>query len=167
MCCGMVCTGLCTKLRIHNKLYFLANMNHAGYHMSDMSVFAAEKLDGIFHCKLTVRGADDTLISLLATHGRIERSLVHDDRSVISVRKCINDLTLGCHDGYAGLVCQVIVSNEFGCDRRINLLVNSSIRTHVVCHLTGVSRLLSLFLHACLKLILVVGKSLLLKDFFG
>ena len=135
--------------------------------MSDMSVFSTEKLDGIFHCELTVRGADDTLIALLTTHGRIERSLVHDDGSVISVRKCIHELTLGCHDGYVGLVCQVIISNEFSCDRRINLFVNSSISTHIVCHLTGVSRLLPLFLHALLKLILVVGKSLLLEDFLG
>ncbi len=163
----MVCTGLCTKFCIYNQFNFLTGMDHAGYHMSDMSVFTAQKLYGILYLEYAVRSTDLSLIALLTAHRCIERSFLYDNGSCIPIGKCLHDLSLSRHNRNFGSICQILVSDKFRCDGRINLLVNSCICTHVVCHFTGTSGFLSLFFHASLKLVLIIGKSFFFKNLFG
>ena len=167
MGCRMVCTGLCAKFCVYNQFHFLAGMDHAGHHMPDMSVFTAQKLNRILYLKYAVCGTDLSLIALLAAHRCIKRCLFYNNSSRIAVRKCLHDLGLCRHNRNFRSICQILVSDKFCCDGRINLLVNRCIRTHVVCHFTGTSGFLPLFFHTGLKLVLIIGKALFFKDFFG
>ena len=167
MGCRMVCTGLCAKVCIYHHFHFLAGMDHAGHHMPDMSVFTAQKLNRILYLKYAVCRTDLSLIALLAAHRCIKRCLFYNNSSRIAVRKCLHDLGLCRHNRNFRSICQILVSDKFCCDGRINLLVNRCIRTHVVCHFTGTSGFLPLFFHTGLKLVLIIGKALFFKDFFG
>ena len=167
MGCRMVCTGLCAKVCIYHQFHFLAGMDHAGHHMPDMSVFTAQKLNRILYLKYALCGTDLSLIALLAAHRCIKRCLFYNNSSRIAVRKCLHDLGLCRHNRNFRSICQILVSDKFCCDGRINLLVNRCIRTHVVCHFTGTSGFLPLFFHTGLKLVLIIGKALFFKDFFG
>ena len=60
-----------------------------------MADLTTTQLDGLFHLKDTGGGADLALISLLTTHRRIERRLLHDDRADLSVGKRLHQLCLG------------------------------------------------------------------------
>ncbi len=59
-----------------------------------MSDFPAEQLNGILHHKLTGGSRDHAAVSLLATHRRIKRCLIDNNRADLAVRKRLDKLAL-------------------------------------------------------------------------
>ena len=91
----MVPAGIPAQLCIHTEICYISRLNHTVCHLADMADLTTTQLDGLFHLKDTGGGADLALISLLTTHRRIERRLLHDDRADLSVGKRLHQLCLG------------------------------------------------------------------------
>ena len=59
---------------------------------------------------------------------------------------------------------QIMISDKFRSNCRINLLIYGLLGTHVVCLFASLTCLVLLLLHKCFKAGLIYGAALLLKD---
>ena len=123
MCCTVVSFCKCTVLCINFKSCYVTDLDHSFYNMSNMSNLCSCKVNTIFYNKLSVGCTDHTLVSFLSTHCCIEWSLLNDDCSLLSVRKCINNLCLCCKSCDLRIKCQIIISNKFCLKCCIQLIV--------------------------------------------
>ena len=62
---------------------------------------------------------------------------------------------------------QIMISYKLGSDRRIDLLINRLLCSHIVCLFSRFTRLFLLLLHELLKTFLIHGTALLLQDLCG
>ena len=122
-------------------------------------------MNGIFYFKhRAVRSGNLTEVTLLTTHGSVERSLLYDDGSALAVGQGFHDLGIGCQNGNFRLMHQSVVAHELRGDLSRDGLVYGYIRTHVVGCLTCFSCLLTLLFHSCLEAFLVYGQVLFFQD---
>ena len=63
-------------------------------------------------------------------------------------------------------MCQSVISDKLWCHRCINLIVNSCICPHIVCHFTGVTCFYSLLFHRSLKAFFINRISCFFQNFF-
>ena len=152
-------------LPIHGKLHRIADFDHAFRHDADMPDFSAQKLHRILYPEFPFTGADVSGIRLLTAAGRIERRLLHEDRTLLSFRERIGQLVFGCQHGHAGLERQVLVSHKGARHTRGDGLVYRHVRAHVVRHFAGIPRFLSLYFHACVESLFIHAEGFLLQDF--
>lgn len=152
-------------------IYFQGNSfslgDHAGFHMSHMTEFAAAKLDGIFYNKFTICSLDHTGISNLTTHSCIERCFLYENSTLLTFHQGIYDLSLCGKNSNRRFKGKVIISNKLCGNRSIDLVIYSSVSSHIVGYLTGGTCLLSLLIHSSLETFLVDLVTLLLKDLLG
>ena len=69
-------------------------LEHAFCHDSHMAYLAALKMYGILYLKGAVFIGNNACISLLAAHGSVKRGPLHDDGTLLSVRKGLYQLCL-------------------------------------------------------------------------
>ena len=121
-------------------------------------------MNRILYLEAATLTLNHTDISLLAAHGAVEWSLLHDNRTGLSVSQSLNQLILSRQNRYLGIVNQSVITYELGSDLSRNGLIYSDISTHVVGSLTSRTSLLTLLLHSCLETFLVNGEILLLQN---
>ena len=85
MGCGMVLTYALSVVGIHCQLCLVSHSNCSGYNLTHMSDASACDLHGLSHFKSTVFGADHTKVTLLSSHGSIERSNISDQGTGLSL----------------------------------------------------------------------------------
>ena len=90
-----------------------------------------------------------------------------EDGSLLSVGDCLHQLRLGGEHRDLRFIAQMIITHEFCGNGRIDLIVNSGIRPHIVRRLTGVPSFLSLLLHRLPETVLINAKPFLLQDLLG
>ena len=72
MCCAVVFLCITTSLLIDFKGNGFSCGEHSGFHISDMTEFAAAKFDCIFYYKFAVCSFNHTTVTFLTAHGSIE-----------------------------------------------------------------------------------------------
>ena len=121
-------------------------------------------MNGLFYFKLTMITYDGTNITLLAAHSAIERCLIYNNRTSLSIGQRLYDLILSSQDSDPGIMNQTVISNKFTGDGCRNGLIYRYISTHVVADFPCFPRFLSLLFHRSLETILVNGKVLIFQD---
>ena len=167
MCCAVVFLCITTSLLIDFKGNGFSCGEHSGFHISDMTEFAAAKLDGIFHNESAVCSLDHTGISNLSAHGSVERCFLYENGAFLAFHQGIHDLILCCENSNRGLKGKVVISNKLCGYRGVDLVIYSCVSTHIVGYLTGGTCFLSLLIHSSLEAFLVDLVALLLKDLLG
>ena len=132
--------------------------------MADMAEFAAHKLYHILHDEFAVRGADDSLIRLLAAAGGIERGLLHKDSSPLAIRKRVYQFRIRGEHRNFGLIRKIVIADEFRGNARIDGLVYRHVRPHIVGDFTGLAGCLPLDFHGFFEAFFIDRHSLLFQD---
>ena len=164
VCCTVVLTGAVPPGTVHRQSHLIAYLEHALCHPTYMSHFAAKEFHGILYLKFAVRRGDNTQVSFLSAHGSIEGCLLHDHRTYFTVRQRFHQLRLRGEHRHLRFKGQSIISYKLSRNRRIDGLIYRHIRSHIVGRLAGFASLVLLFLHTCLKSVLVHRESILLQD---
>ena len=131
-----------------------------------MTDFSSAELDGIFYHKFTVCSLDHTGIAFLASHGSIKRSLFYKNSSLLSLYQRRGKLAFSRQNSNLRFKSQMLIAYKFCCHRRIDLIINRSVRTHVVGYFAGSTSLDSLLFHCRLEAILVDSVSLFFQNLF-
>ena len=163
----MILAGVSMLLRGNLQSHLISCFKHAFRHTAHMAHLAAQQLDGILYLKLSVGTSDHTGISLLASHGGIERSLFYENGACLAVCQSFHNLSLCGQDCDFRLIGQPVITHKFCSDARINLIVDRSVRTHIVGHGAGLSCLHALLFHGSLEAFLIHGHSLFFQDLLG
>ena len=100
MGCTVVLGSACTACSVYFQSHHIAGLDHAFGHMSYMANLSAQQFDGILYLELRVAKGNDTFISFLTTHGSIERSLLREDGSYLTVSQCFHDLCIRGQNSY-------------------------------------------------------------------
>ena len=166
MCCTVILTCIQTFFRFHLKCHSISCTEHSLCHTTDVSEFSSEQLDRLFYCELCICSMDDSSITFLSTHCSIKRCLLYKDCSSLSICNRFRDLTFCCKHCDLRITGQCVISDKFGCDRRIDFIIYSRICTHIVCLFAGFSCLDSLFFHCCLETFLVNSITFFFQNLF-
>ena len=163
----VVLTGIPALSGIHSESRHISDFYHAPDNGPDMVYLSAQKLHGILHLEAAVRSRNDTCVCILSSHGSIERCLLHNDGTRLSVCQSLHQLALRGQYGDPGLVLQPVITYELCGNSGIDGFVHRHIRSHVIGHLPGLPGHILLPLHADAESGLVDGKALLLQDLPG
>ena len=164
---GRAVVFLCvlSAFSIHRQGNNIPDFKHSGNHMTYMTHFSASQLNSIFHRKLAGSAGDRPFISLLTAHGCIERCSFYYNRTLFAVRKCLCQFCLRSEYCNFRFLAKKRISVKLCGNIVSDLVVNRSIRTHVIRHRPGVSCLGTLLLHTCAETIFINFISLFFKDF--
>ena len=125
-------------------------------------------MNGILYFKhRAVRSGNLTEVTLLTTHGSVERGFLGDNCTSLTVSQCLYNLILSRQNGNLGFRCQTIIADKLSCNSRIDGLVYRNIRAHIVSRLSRRSRLLFLAFHRCVEAVLIDTEVLLLENLTG
>ena len=164
---AVVLAGVAPLCGIHRERGRISHLEHALGDNADVAYLAAQELYGIPHLEAAVRRGDDACVCILAAHGGIERSLLHDDRTGLAVRQGLHQLALRGQHGNLGIMPKPVIAYEPSGDGRIDGLVHRHVRSHVIGGLAGFPGRLPLMLHAHAKARLIHGEALLLQNLLG
>ena len=167
MCRTVVLLDIFSCSNIYFQRNGLSLGNHARFHISYMTEFAAAKLDGIFYDEFAICSLDHTGISNLTSHSCIERCFLYENSTLLSFHQGIYDLSFCGKNSNRRFKGKVIVSNKLCGNRSIDLVIYSSVSSHIIGYLTGGTCFLSLLIHSSLEAFLVDLVALLLKDLLG
>ena len=134
MRCAVVLAGILSLLICYFQSHFIALGKHTGNHMTYMTVFSTTKLNGIFYLELTILSIDHTCVTFLSTHGSIEWCLCCKYCSLLTFYQRIYQFSFRSKHCDLRLIFQGGVSGKLCSDRYIDLIVYSSICTHVIGH---------------------------------
>ena len=96
---------------------------HAADNLADMTDSAALQLDGILYFKDTaVRIADHTGIRNLSAAGRIERSLLREDRTFLTIRQCLYYIRIRGKNRNLRIAAVLIIANKLRSNGSIDRL---------------------------------------------
>ena len=164
---AVVFAGKSAVVGTYRQSHVFSHLEHAFCHNAHMAYLAALKVYGVFYLKGAVFIGDNTCISLLAAHGSVKRGLLHDDGTLLSVCKGLYQLVFRGQDRHPGISRQPVITNKFSGNRRIDGLVYSHVRTHVIGSLAGLSGLFLLFLHGGGKAVFIHGAASLFQNFLS
>ena len=159
-----LCISSCRSVDLQRSS--LAFGKHTGFHMSHVTEFAAAKLNGIFYHESSVFCLNHTGIAFLTAHCCVERCFLYKYCSFLSFHKRSYNFLLCCENCDFRIKRKVFVSHKFCCDRSVDLIVNGSVRTHVVCDFTGFTCFHTLLFHCCLEAFFIDSVAFFLQDFF-
>ena len=165
MCCTVVFTCCCTICGINFECDRISILKHTLDNFTNVCDLSTEKFNRIFYLKLAVSTNDCSYICLLTTHCCIERCLINNNSSTLTVCKCCNHITLSCKCSDFSICLKSVISDKLCRKCRIKLLVNSLFCSHVVCSLSCAAGFLLLFFHSSFKAFLIYRVSFFLKDF--
>ena len=135
--------------------------------MTYMTVFSTTKLNGIFYLELTILSIDHTCVTFLSTHGSIEWCLCCKYSSLLTFYQRIYQFCLRSKYRNLGFVFQSSVSGKLCSDRYIDLIVYSSICSHVIGHFTAFTGTFSLCIHLSLETGFINLISFFFQNLFG
>ena len=164
MRCRMVAGCRTARGRIHIKPDRIPGFQHALRDGPDVADPAAAQMDGILHPELTLRPGDDAGVAGLAAHGPVERGGVHNDRTLLAVRERLRHFTLRGQHADLRLFAQAVIAVKAGGDAAVDLIIDRSVRAHVVGRLPCRAGTLPLLLHAGIEGIRIHGNALLFQD---
>ena len=131
-----------------------------------MTNFSATEFDCFRYFEYSIIYCDNTFIAFLTTHSSIEWCFFYEYCSVFTSCDSFYKLCFCSKNSHFGISSQFIITNKFCSNSCINFIINSCICTHVVCCLTCITGLNSLFFHVCFKSCFVNIESFFFKDFF-
>ena len=109
---AVVLAGGKTVLLTYLKGHGISHLEHAFYHTSHMADLAALKVDGILHLEFAIAVYNHTGIGLLAAHGAVKWSLLHDNRSALPVSQRLNQIRLRSQNRNLGIMHQSVVAHK-------------------------------------------------------
>ena len=165
----MILTGIRPVFFVNLKSDLIGNLKHSSGHPSDMGDPVACGLYGILYNKFVVSVIrnNNSRIRVLSAHGCIKRCKRYYYRSPVTVGEGIRHSLLGGYGRDHRLLCKPVIAVELGGNALIQLLVDRSVRSHIVGNLPGLSGVFLLFLHGGPEALHVHRISLFLKDLGG
>ena len=169
----MVAAAIHTIGLVHRQGHFLSDLDHALFHMSDMTILASNKFYGVIYDELAAICIDHALVTLLTTHGSVKWCHITYDGSILALSDAVckfrYHLALGiffCRSQYCHLtdILQLVVSGKFGCDGKVYIFKYRCVCAHIVGCFTSGSCLLTLFFHTGLKSCFIIRESLFFQD---
>ena len=147
-----------TALHINGGLYGIAHFNYALSHMAIVHEFSALILLYICNCKGHPLSSNNTVVTHLTAHLRIERGLVQHYNAVASGLHLAAQLIVAYQRHHSGIACSQIIPYELGGGNFLAELHTSP--AQITQRLAGLTGTLLLLLHQLAECLLVHRQAL-------